>query len=187
MKIRNILFLIPLICGVQGAHAQTIDNADFTNGKTGWLGDGKAVFIDAQGVVSETPKPGTTPAIRIELSKSGWKGIKQKLRPKANEAQIEITVQVKADSTFKRVPESREYSSVDFREGGQYGWSAEVYPKCDFLIRVKDEGWQYRPISLAPVDSWKTVTQSFTGLKARQREIELLFPPGEGAVYLKGK
>ena len=62
-----------------------------------------------------------------------------------------------------------------------------MYPKCDFLIRVKDDGWQYRPISLAPVDSWKTMTHSFTGLKGRQREIELLFPPGEGAVYLKGK
>jgi len=187
MKTSNLILAALFGCALHGASAQQIENADFAKGKTGWMGDGKAVFIDEKGEVSETPKPGTTPAIRIELSKAGWKGIKQKLRPKANESAIQVVLQVKGDAAFKKAPESREYSNVDFREGGEYTWKAEVFPKCDFLIRVKDETWLYRPISLAPVDAWKTVTQSFAGLKGRQREIELLFPPGEGMVYLKGK
>ena len=188
MTISN-LFLVTLFgCALPIASAQQIENADFSKGKTGWTGDGKAVFIDEKGEVSDTAKPGATPALRIELSKAAWKGIKQKLRPKANDSQIQLELQVKADAAFKRAPESREYSTtVDFREGGQYTWSGDVHPKCDILIRVKDETWQYRPMSLTPIDTWKTVTQSFAGLKGRQREIELLFPPGEGVVYLKGK
>ena len=187
MKNAFLILAALLGCALSGASAQQIENADFSKGKTGWSGDGKAVFIDEQGAISDTPKPGATPALRIELNKAAWKGIKQKLRPKANESDIQIELQVKADAAFKRAPDSREYSKVDFREGGQYSWGAEVFPKCDFLIRVKDEGWLYRPVALTPVDAWKKVTQSFTALKGRQREIELLFPPGDGVVYLKGK
>lgn len=182
---RPFIVLWLLAAALPGAHSQEIENADFAKGKSGWMGDGEVVYIDAQGEVSDTKKPEATPAIQIELSKTAWKGIRQRLRVKPDEAVINLVVQVKAGSGFKRADSSRLYTS-DFKEGGQYGWSAEVYPKCDFLVRVKTDGWQYRPVSLAPVDTWKTVTQRFEGLKGRQREIELLFPPGDGTVLLKG-
>lgn len=190
LKLSHSLLLpaLLLLLAAQGARAQKIDNEDFAKGKSGWTGDGKEVFTNAAGEVSETKKEGFSPVIRIELSKSAWKGLKQRLRPKSDETKIDFALQVKADAKFKREAESRAYSNgIDFKEGGQYGWSAEVYPKCDFLVRVKDEGWQYRPVSLAPLDAWKTVSVSISGLKGRQRELELLFPPGEGTVYLKGK
>lgn len=172
---------------MNGLLAQEIDNPDFSRGKSGWLGDGKAVYFDSAGAVSETASPGSVPGLKIELSRNSWKEIRQTVRPKQKETEIRISLQVMADPAFKRLAESKDYSDVDFDEGGGYAWSALVFPRCDFLIRVHDETWYYRPFSLAPLGTWKNFSAGFPKLKARQREIALLFPPGQGTVYLKGK
>lgn len=182
---RTIAFTLAL--SLAGLNAQTIDNADFSLGKRGWLGDGKAVYFNSDGSVSETSSPGAVPGLKIELSKNSWREIKQSLRAKLDETAIAISIQVMADPTFKRAEKSKDYSNVDFGEGGGYVWSALVYPECDFLIRVKDGSWFYRPLSLQPVGTWKNFSADFQKLSNRTREIALLFPPGEGTVYLKGK
>lgn len=170
-----------------GLNAQEINNADFSRGKAGWQGDGKVVYFDATGQVSETATPGSVPGLKFELSRNQWREIKQSLRPKTKETDVFISVQVMADPSFKRLEKSKDFSDVDFGEGGGYVWSALVYPKCDFLIRLKDGGWFYRPFSLKPVGNWKTFTADFPKLEKSTREIALLFPPGEGTVYIKGK
>ncbi|PTX95068.1 hypothetical protein DB345_12285 [Spartobacteria bacterium LR76] len=167
--------------------AQEVDNPDFSKGKTGWMGDGKVVYFAADGTISETAAAGAVPGLKIELSKNEWKEVHQNLRPKQKDTEIQYSVQVMADPTFVRLPESKDYSDVDFRQGSGYAWSALVYPKCDFLMRVHDDTWYYRPRSLTPLGTWKTFSESFPNLKARQREIALLFPPGEGTIYVKGK
>jgi len=172
---------------LNGAGAQEINNADFSRGKAGWLGDGKVVYFDASGGVSDTESPGAVCGLKIELSRNAWREIHQSLRPKQKETDIRFAIQVMAEPSFKRLAESKEYSDVDFGEGGGYVWSALVYPKCDFLVRVHDDTWYYRPRSLAPLGTWKMFSEDFPKLKARQREIALLFPPGEGTVYVKGK
>ena len=184
MKIRCLLQAAAVVALVS-LHAQEVDNINFAKGKTGWLGDGKEVYVDAAGAVSETQTPGSTPAIKIELSKNSWKSLTQKLRPKSKETDIKFAISVKADTDYVPLAESKEYSNSDWKMGGEYVWSAEVYPKCDFLVRVKDETWYYRPVKLVP-GTWKKCSVNFPGLKGRQREVELLFPPGEGTVYLKG-
>ena len=168
-----------------GSAAQEVENAGFTQGKTGWQGDGKVVYLVADGTVSETEKEGATPALRIQLKKSGWSEVRQVLRPKAKDSAVSFGIQVKADADFKRLPESRDYSPVKFTEGGKWVWSAKVNPKCDFLVRLEDKGWYYRPHSLSPGGSWKTVAEEFPELVDRKRELALLFPPGEGTVYLQ--
>lgn len=185
MKMRALLCSALAVLSLAASQAQEVDNIDFAKGKTGWLGDGKEVYIDAAGAVSETQTPGSTPAIKIELSKNSWKSLKQKLRPKSKETEIKFSIQVKADTDFAPLAESKEYTNADWKMGGEYVWSAEMYPKCDFLVRVKDETWYYRPIKLVP-GTWKKSSVNFAGLKGRQREVELLFPPGEGTIYLKG-
>jgi hypothetical protein len=172
---------------LSGLLAQEIDNPDFSHGKAGWQGDGKAVFFDSAGAVSETASPGSVPGLMIELNRNAWREIRQTVRPKQKESEIRFSVQVMADPAFKRLAESKKFSDVDFGEGGGYVWSALVFPKCDFLIRVHDDGWFYRPFSLMPAGTWKAFSADFPKLKTRQREIALLFPPGEGTVYLKGK
>ena len=167
-------------------NAQEINNADFAKGKVGWLGDGKVAYFGADGQISETPIPGATVGLKFELSKNSWREIKQSLRAKPKETSLSISVKVMADPSFKRLEESRDYSGVNFGEGGGYVWSALVYPKCDFLVRAKDRSWFYRPISLKPPGAWKTVTATFPDLSNGTREIALLFPPGEGTVYIKG-
>ncbi len=167
--------------------AQEVDNPDFAKGKTGWQGDGKVVYFAADGSISETASPGATQGLKIDLSKNAWREVHQSLRPKQKDTEIQYSVQVMAEPSFVRLPESREYSDVDFQQGGGYIWSALVYPKCDFLLRVRDDTWYYRPRSLTPLGTWKTITENFPKLKARQREIALLFPPGEGTVYVKGR
>lgn len=185
MKTRSLLCLAVAIICLTHLQSQEVDNIDFAKGKTGWLGDGKEVYIDASGAVSEAQTPGSTPAIKVELSKNSWKSLKQKLRPMSKETEIKFTIQVKADTDFAPLAESRDYTNSDWKMGGEYVWSAEMFPKCDFLVRVKDETWYYRPVKLVP-GTWKKCSVSFPGLKGRQRELELLFPPGVGTVYLKG-
>lgn len=187
MRTSHLLATVILGLTVCFLNAQEINNADFSRGKAGWLGDGKAVYINPDGTVSATESPDSTPVIQIELSKNDWREIKQKLHAKSDETQIALSVQIMAGPDFKRLDTSRKYSDVDFGEGGGYVWSALVFPKCDFLIRVQDDTWYYRPFSLSPLGTWKTFHASFPKLKARQREIALLFPPGEGSVLVKGK
>lgn len=186
MKTNTILLAALLGLFLNCSNAQELNNADFSRGKAGWSGDGKVVYIDANGAVSATSSPGSTAAIQIELSGNDWRELKQKLHPNDKESAISFSVQIKADAGFKRLDASKKYSDVDFGEGGQFAWSALVFPKCDFLIRVQDDTWYYRPFSLSPLGAWKSFTANFPKLKSRQREIALLFPPGEGSVLVKG-
>lgn len=187
MKKNTAVLSAILGLSLSGLLSQEINNPDFSRGKAGWLGDGKPVWFDSTGEVSETASPGSIPGLKVELSKNAWREVRQSLRPKQKESEISFSIQAMADPAFKRLAESKEYSDVDFGEGGGYVWSALVFPKCDFLIRVHDDTWYYRPLSLMPLGTWKTLTADFPKLKARQREIALLFPPGEGTVYLKAK
>lgn len=167
------------------AFAQPLKNTDFSRGTGGWTGDAVVVFIGPDDTIVPAGTPGSAPALRFDLRPNRWTTLKQTLLPRANEKSISASFAVKALPTFQRAPESRAYSAVDFREGGGYGWSAEVWPKCDLLVRVKDGGWSYRPLSLQPVDTWKTFAIEFPNLTTRNRSFLLAFPPGTGSVLVK--
>lgn len=189
MRIGFLQLLPPaLFCLAATAVGQKPDNADFSEGKTGWVGDGEEVFITPDGNISEEEAEGATPAIAIELRGNDWEEIRQRLSPRAEEASTSIAIEVMVSEDFKPEEESRNYTEVDFREGGEYVWSAEVTPKCGFLVRVRDDGWwYYRPIRLAAPGKWKKITEKFPDLKSRNREISLMVPPGEGTVYIRGR
>lgn len=187
MKLTLVLTMAVLGLSLSGLIAQQVDNANFEKGKSGWLGDGKVVYINANDEISETPKPDFVPCLKVELSRNDWKEVKQTFRAKSTETDIQFSIKVKASPDFQRLPESKDYTKdIDFEEGGQYVWSALVSPKCDFLIRVQDSGWFYRPFSLSPAGTWKTFSADFPKLKASKRELALLLPPGTGFVYIKG-
>ncbi len=187
MKIRKLIVGAVVISFCTALFAQEIKNADFSDGKSGWLGDGTVVYFDTAGGISETETPGSVRGLKFELTKNSWREVKQTLRAKSDESTLSFSIQAMAAPGFKRLVESRDYSDVDFGEGGSWVWSALVFPASDFLIRVEDGSWHYRPFSLSPLGSWKTYTIDLAKLKTKKREIALLFPPGEGTVYLKGK
>ncbi len=86
--------------------AQGVDNPDFAKGKTGWQGDGKVVYFATDGSISETASPGATPGLKVELSKNAWREVHQSLRPKQKDTEIQYSVQVMAEPSFVRLPES---------------------------------------------------------------------------------
>ena len=167
------------------AYSQTIKNGDFAKGKSSWLGDGKLVYLSADGKIADTETPGAEKVLQIELKKTKWSTINQSLFPLAKDDALSVSIMVKAQSDFAPLDESHEYSKVDFQEGGSYVWSAEVAPKCDFLVRVHDSTWYYRPVTLKPVDTWKTLNLNFKNLKARNRSLTIALPPGSGTVLIK--
>lgn len=173
------LILTPKLFG------QTLENGDFAKGKAGWTGDGKVVYLSADGKIEEKESPKSERVMQIELKHNRWTSLKQSLHPKTKDTSVSVTLEVKAMPDFKPAAESREYSPVDFKEGGSYVWSAEVSPKCDLLVRLQDTTWYYRPLSLKPYDTWKTSTQEFPSLKSQSRSVTLAFPPGTGSVLVK--
>ena len=96
-----------------------------------------------------------------------------------------VAITVRAMPDFAPLAESRDYSKEDFKEGGEYVWSAEVWPKCQMLVRVQDTTWYYRPLSLKPFATWKTFKLDFPKLSSRTRSVTLALPPGSGSVLLK--
>src|SRR5205823_6294329 len=147
----------------------------FAKGKAGWTGDGKIVYLKADGKIEEKESPNSERVVQIELKDNRWTFLKQSLHPKTKDTSVTVSFSIKALPDFKPAAESREYSAVDFKEGGSYVWSAEVSPKCDLLIRVQDTTWYYRLLSLQPLDQWKTATQDFPNLKSRNRSVTIAF------------
>jgi len=185
-RLPSFIALILISLGSQ-LQAQKPKNADFSEGKKGWVGDGDVVYIASDGSISEEESEEAVPAIAIELRGHDWEEIRQRLSPRADDTSTSIAIEVMVGEDFKPEKESRNYTDVDFQQGGQYLWSAEVTPKCDFLVRVRDEGWwYYRPIKLAKPGKWKKIKEKFPDLKSRQREISLMVPPGTGTVYIRG-
>lgn len=162
-----------------------IDNPNFSEGKKGWTGQGTPGYLDASGKFSATPGPDAVPVLRFELNRNSPRVLAQRVSAKSDENDVTLRIQALASADFQRREDSKDFDSVGFPEGGEYAWSASVYPKCDLLVRVKDSTWHYRPLSLRPTGKWKTFQISIPNLESRQREVEILFPPGEGAVYLR--
>lgn len=184
---RTPLIALVVMASAGLAMAQVVENAGFGRGKTGWTGDGKIVYFNPDGTVSETAVMGAPTGLRIDLNRNGWKEIKQKLRPKPGEKQVSISFQAMAEPGFQRLEESKQYSvDINWKEGSQWIWTSLIRPKCDLLIRMQhDEAWYYRPLSLQPVGSWVQVSQTIEDLMGKQREISILLPPGTGTVLIK--
>jgi len=183
MKALFVFFSL-LIC-VASLSAQTLENGDFAKDKAGWLGDGKIVYLGSDGKISDLESPSSQKALQVELKKNRWTYVKQSLHPKVKDNTVSVAITVKALPDFQPLEESRDYSKEDFKEGGSYAWSAEVWPKCQLLVRVQDTTWYYRPFSLKPLDTWKTFKMTFENLSSRTRSVTVALPPGTGSVLLK--
>jgi hypothetical protein len=189
MRIVKMKIVILGLCfSVAGAFGEELlKSTDFTKGKGGWQGPGGVVHVSPDGQEQPAPGPDAIPVLRVNLSKNRWSVLEHRFKLGKKEDAVSLKVVLKTSPDYQPLSESREYASEDFREGGQYGWSARIFTKAGLLIQLSEgSGWQYRPKSLKASSNWQTVTASFDGLKSRQNEtLALCFPPGDGHVDIR--
>lgn len=166
---------------------ELLTGTDFQAGKGGWQGPGSVLFVAPDGTERPSSGPDTTPVFRVTLSKSRWSVLDQRVRWDRKETGASVRISLRASPDFAPAPESRDYAPEDFREGGQYVWSARIFPRASFLIQLSDQNaWLYRPLTLKPGKDWQTMTVAFDGLKSRQPEtLALCLPPGTGWVEIR--
>lgn len=180
--------LLALLLTLAGASAEELLKAtDFTKGKGSWQGAGAVIFLSPDGKEQSASGPDTTAVLRVNLSKNRWSVVEHRVRLGKTETAAALKVELQTSQNFQPLSESKEYAPEDFREGGEYGWSARIFPKAGFLIQLSDNGgWSYRPKGLKASTGWQTVAANFENLKSRQNEaLALCFPPGEGYVDIK--
>lgn len=179
--------LLSLLVAFSGASAEELlKTVDFAKGKGSWQGPGTVIHVDAAG--QEVPAgAATTPVLRVKLSKTRWSVLEQRTRLGKDQTGASLRIELQPSADFAPLAASKEYATEDFREGGEYGWSARIFTKAGLLIQLSDEGgWQYRPKALKPSTSWQTVTANFSSLKSKQNEtLAICLPPGEGHVDIK--
>ena len=151
-----------------------LENGDFINGKNQWQGDGKVEKVDGAN------------ALVVALSKNNFSEVRQTFKMPNTVKRIKVTAQVKCSEDYKMNDKARSISDVDFAPKGTYEWTAEVHPKSDFHIRVKDDSWNYK-LTKVEYGNWTTVVAEIRGIsKPGSLELALVFPPGDGTMMVKG-
>jgi hypothetical protein len=173
------------LAGVPTTNAEEyIKNGDFSNGKSHWQHSGEIVYLDTAGNKVDKDAGGK-PALQLTLINNRFTVTDQTFRTKDKLGEITVTVKVKASADYKR-NDSTDYASVNFKPGGIYYWSAIVYPKADFFIRLTDNTHLYSLADLSPGQE-KTITARFNDLGAgvRERTLFLNAAPGDGSIYVE--
>lgn len=168
-----LAFLLCLLGSPAPAAEELLKNGSFTEGEAKWDIEGKA-----------EPSPG---GLTIMLDDKKWTLVEQELAlPKDTASTVQVKVELTAASGYQPAAESKAYDDVDFGMGGSYGWTARVFPKCDFLVTIRNHGgWEYRPIRLTP-GSAQTIRGEFKKMKeSKSNKLTLAFPPGSGQVEIK--
>ncbi len=180
--------ILALFLALTAAPAEELlKTADFTKGKGGWQGPGAVVYLSPDGKEQSLPGKDTTAVLRVKLTKNRWSVLEHRVRLGKEQSGAAFKIELQPSADFAPVAASKEYATEDFREGGEYGWSARIFPKAGFLLQLSENGgWQYRPKALKPSGAWQTLTASFDRLKSKQNEtLALCFPPGDGFVDIK--
>jgi hypothetical protein len=153
---------------------ELIANNDFANGRTSWKIDGNV-------------EPATEPAkgLTVNLNARHWTFLRQEIRlNKKGQSNINVKIELAPSADFKHADKADEYTADLDWEQGNYGWSAWVTPKCDFMVVVGTGGWEYRIRKLIPGQD-QTITVDFKKLKDERTQFTIAIPPGEGTLTLK--
>lgn len=179
-----LLIVTGLGNGVQAE--EQIRNGDFSTDENVWRRAGKIVYLDAAGAVVEKGTEGAKPVFALDLTPNRWTIAEQVFRNKDKAKSITILVRLKASADFSR-NDSADYSDVNFKAGGTYYWSAIVYPKVDFFVRLADATHNYGLIDLKPGGGWQTLKLRLDDLNPAQRERTLFLnaAPGSGTIYIE--
>lgn len=168
------LLLVLVLLASQSLNAkELLTNSDFANGRTSWKIEGNVQDAAA-------PDKGLT----VILNARHWTFLRQELRlNKKGQSNINVKIELTPSADFKHADKSDEYANDLDWEQGNYGWSAWVTPKCDFMVVVGTGGWEYRIRKLTPGQD-QTLNVDFKKLKDERTMFTLAIPPGEGSITL---
>jgi len=168
------------------AHGQALKNGDFADGRAHWEGAGKVLtFDDAQKPADA--KAGGTPQLQVNLSRMMIQETKQRLSfPPSYSGPVTITVVLKTSPDFARNDKAPKFTPNNNWQSGTWYWSALVYPKVDFCIRVDSNTHYYLPRQIKAGGDWQTVTGTFDSLGiSSSKVLSLVTTAGEGTVWVK--
>jgi hypothetical protein len=168
--------------------ARDFENGDFAKDKTGWLGDGRVVYLKEDGTVSATKEPGTTPVVEIALNKTQPRDFTQKFTTEEGTGALEVEVVYKGSADFKLNEKSTKFTKDNtWQAGATMYWSALVVPKVDLCLRLdQPTGFAYRLAKVSPGSDWQTLKVRWDSIGAK-KDVKLcvIAPPGEGSLFVK--
>jgi len=174
MKKSLLLLVLATCCSLPLVLSAALEDGDFTAGKGKWRGQGKVETV------------GGAPALVVALSKNNFTEITQSFKMPATTKGLKVTVVVQASADYVFNDKSRNIANVNFQPGGNYTWSAAVYPKSDFHIRLATDGWYRYNLATVPKGTTTTLVAEIKDVKKPgDLELALVFPAGDGSMMVK--
>ena len=169
------------------AHGQALKNGDFTDTRAHWEGAGKVLTLDDAQKPADA-KAGGVPQLQVALNRLSIQETKQRLNfPPSYTGPVTITVVFKTSPDFARNDKSPKFTPGNtWKPGGMGCWSAQVYPKFDFYVRVDSDTHYYLSRPVQAGGDWQTLTGKFDSLgNSSSKVLALVTTAGEGTVWIK--
>ena len=175
-----------LLAAAPMGNAQFLKNGDFEKGHSYWEGGGKVVFLNDAGEVVPSAKEGK-PALEVKLSRTQLTEIRQRFLFAHGERHLNVSALVKTSGDFQRNNDAGRWTKDITWTSGWYSWSALVYPRVDFCVRVDTSGNHfYLPRNLKAGGTWQTFKGSFKDMPSPGGKVlTLVFPAGTGTLWVK--
>jgi hypothetical protein len=125
--------------------------------------------------------------LEIKLSKTQLTEIRQRFTLARGQNQIKATAIAKASVDYVRNDKAQKWTPNNTWEpGGWWVWSALVYPKVDFCMRVDANTHYYLPRSLKAGGGWQTLSGNFKDVDNQGNKVfNIVLPAGEGTIWIK--
>ncbi len=166
--------------------ADYLINGDFSQGLSGWHGDGEQVYLNPDGTEGSQTDPGVVPVIKIPLSRSESRFVYQEFDTPDTPKNLHFKVDIFPSGDFQRSTSDSDYTSqtADFSSGMFMVWGVTAVLRTDFWIRATPM-WHYKLANATP-GKWVTVDYSFVNPSdANHQSVYFCVPPGQGAIYIK--
>ena len=187
-KMRNsILSLTLALATAASVEAQVLKNGDFAKGKAFWEGGGgKVIYLDDAGEPTNDKEKGQ-PVLEVNLSKTNLIEIRQRFTLAHGQKSMKATVIAKASADYVRNDKAQKWTPNNTWEpGGWWVWSALVYPKVDFCMRVDANTHYYLPRSLKAGGAWQTLSGEFKDMNNQGSKVfNIVLPAGDGTIWIK--
>jgi hypothetical protein len=166
--------------------ADYLTNTDFSDGISGWHGDGEAAYLKADGTEGAEGDVGVITVIKLPLAERSSHSVYQEFDTRDHPKTLQFKVDVYASSDFKRSASPDDYTSEvsNFQAGTTLIWSEIAVLNVDFWMRL-DPGSYYKMDNLKP-KTWVTLKVKWDSIEDDEsRKIYFCVPPGDGFVYIK--
>ena len=167
--------------------ADYLTNTDFSDGISGWHGDGEVAYLKADGTEGAEGDVGVTTVIKLSLSHGSSHSVSQEFETRDHPKTLQFKVSVYASSDFKRSASPDDYTSEvsNFQAGTTLIWSAIAVLNVDFWMRL-DSGSSYYKLDNLKPKTWVTLKVKWDSIEDDEnRTIHFCVPPGDGFVYIK--